>query len=179
MVSLKLQKRLASSVLKCGRGKVWLDPNETNEISMANSRQNIRKVRVAGTTTTTATTPLCYRGRRLALSTQITHYRGATTRPPACLASTHLPSSSLPQPPPLPPSTMLTPLSTTLHAVFAVRLGSDDPVSPCPTCTDARRSPVNAHRSDAARRIGAFVQSYTRTLFPSLAWHYSSSRMAS
>ena len=44
MVSLKLQKRLAASVLKCGRGKVWLDPNETNEISMANSRQNIRKV---------------------------------------------------------------------------------------------------------------------------------------
>ena len=38
MVSLKLQKRLASSVLKCGRGKVWLDPNEVNEISMANSR---------------------------------------------------------------------------------------------------------------------------------------------
>uniref|UniRef100_A0A8R7Q2M6 Ribosomal protein L19 n=1 Tax=Triticum urartu TaxID=4572 RepID=A0A8R7Q2M6_TRIUA len=28
MVSLKLQKRLASSVLKCGKGKVWLDPNE-------------------------------------------------------------------------------------------------------------------------------------------------------
>ena len=38
MVSLKLQKRLAASVLKCGRGKVWLDPNESNEISMANSR---------------------------------------------------------------------------------------------------------------------------------------------
>ncbi|XP_047086680.1 60S ribosomal protein L19-1-like [Lolium rigidum] len=44
MVSLKLQKRLASSVLKCGKGKVWLDPNEVNEISMANSRQNIRKL---------------------------------------------------------------------------------------------------------------------------------------
>ena len=38
MVSLKLQKRLSASVLKCGRGKVWLDPNEGNEISMANSR---------------------------------------------------------------------------------------------------------------------------------------------
>ncbi|KAL9261527.1 Large ribosomal subunit protein eL19z-like protein [Drosera capensis] len=44
MVTLKLQKRLAASVLKCGRGKVWLDPNEVNEISMANSRQNIRKL---------------------------------------------------------------------------------------------------------------------------------------
>eukprot|EP01083_Nonionella_stella_P135030 410753_1 len=44
MVSLKLQKRLAASVLKCGRGKVWLDPNESNEISMANSRQNVKKL---------------------------------------------------------------------------------------------------------------------------------------
>merc|ERR1711990_454659 len=44
MVSLKLQKRLAASVLKCGKRKVWLDPNEVNEISMANSRQNIRKL---------------------------------------------------------------------------------------------------------------------------------------
>merc|ERR1711912_127560 len=44
MVSLKLQKRLAASVLKCGKRKIWLDPNEVNEISMANSRQNIRKL---------------------------------------------------------------------------------------------------------------------------------------
>ncbi|CAM9900316.1 unnamed protein product, partial [Discosporangium mesarthrocarpum] len=43
-VSLKLQKRLAASVLKCGKGKIWLDPNEVNEISLANSRQNIRKL---------------------------------------------------------------------------------------------------------------------------------------
>jgi large subunit ribosomal protein L19e len=40
MVSLKLQKRLAASVLKCGLRKVWLDPNEVNEISMANSRES-------------------------------------------------------------------------------------------------------------------------------------------
>ncbi|CAI9767839.1 unnamed protein product [Fraxinus pennsylvanica] len=44
MVSLKLQKRLAASVLKCGKGKVWLDPNEVDELSRANSRQNIRKL---------------------------------------------------------------------------------------------------------------------------------------
>jgi len=31
-------------VLKCGKRKIWLDPNEVNEISMANSRQNIRKL---------------------------------------------------------------------------------------------------------------------------------------
>merc|ERR1711869_137311 len=43
-VSLKLQKRLAASALKCGKMKIWLDPNEVNEISMANSRLNIRKL---------------------------------------------------------------------------------------------------------------------------------------
>uniref|UniRef100_A0A8C7BK46 Ribosomal protein L19 n=1 Tax=Neovison vison TaxID=452646 RepID=A0A8C7BK46_NEOVI len=30
---IRLQKRLASSVLRCGKKKVWLDPNETNEIT--------------------------------------------------------------------------------------------------------------------------------------------------
>jgi len=44
MVSLRLQKRLAASVLKCGRKKVWLDPTETSEIASANSRQNVRKL---------------------------------------------------------------------------------------------------------------------------------------
>uniref|UniRef100_A0A0D9RIF7 Large ribosomal subunit protein eL19 domain-containing protein n=1 Tax=Chlorocebus sabaeus TaxID=60711 RepID=A0A0D9RIF7_CHLSB len=36
---LRLQQRLASSVLRCGKKKVWLDPNETNEIANANSRK--------------------------------------------------------------------------------------------------------------------------------------------
>ncbi|CAD5119029.1 DgyrCDS7679 [Dimorphilus gyrociliatus] len=44
MSTLRLQKRLAASVLKCGKNKVWLDPNETNEIANANSRQNVRKL---------------------------------------------------------------------------------------------------------------------------------------
>ncbi|EEC19448.1 ribosomal protein L19, putative [Ixodes scapularis] len=44
MSTLRLQKRLAAAVLKCGRKKVWLDPNETNEIANSNSRQNIRKL---------------------------------------------------------------------------------------------------------------------------------------
>ncbi|KAB1726981.1 50S ribosomal protein L19e [Klebsiella pneumoniae] len=44
MSNLRLQKRLASSVLGCGKRKVWLDPNEINEIANANSRQNIRKL---------------------------------------------------------------------------------------------------------------------------------------
>lgn len=44
MPSLKLQKRLAASVLKCGQKRVWIDPNETAEVALANSRKNIRKL---------------------------------------------------------------------------------------------------------------------------------------
>ncbi|CAB4021053.1 60S ribosomal L19 [Paramuricea clavata] len=44
LCTLKLQKRLAASVMKCGKRKVWLDPNEANEIANANSRQNVRKL---------------------------------------------------------------------------------------------------------------------------------------
>ncbi|XP_071486681.1 large ribosomal subunit protein eL19-like [Diadema setosum] len=44
MSNLRLQKRLAASVMSCGKNKVWLDPNEINEIANANSRQNIRKL---------------------------------------------------------------------------------------------------------------------------------------
>ena len=35
--NLRLQKRLSASVMKCGKRKVWLDPNEVNEIANANS----------------------------------------------------------------------------------------------------------------------------------------------
>ncbi|CCX34084.1 ribosomal protein L19e [Pyronema domesticum] len=44
MVNLRTQKRLAASVMDCGKRKVWLDPNEMSEISNANSRQTIRKL---------------------------------------------------------------------------------------------------------------------------------------
>ncbi|CAJ1016872.1 Ribosomal protein L19e, putative, partial [Leishmania lindenbergi] len=44
MVSLKLQARLASSILGCGRARVWLDPNEAMEIQNANSRKSVRKL---------------------------------------------------------------------------------------------------------------------------------------
>merc|ERR1711915_879941 len=44
MSSLKVQKKLAAEVLRCGKRKVWLDPNEIGEIGQANSRQNIRKL---------------------------------------------------------------------------------------------------------------------------------------
>ena len=44
MVSLRLQKRLASSVLSCGKKRVWLDPNEASEIALATSRRSIKKL---------------------------------------------------------------------------------------------------------------------------------------
>jgi len=44
MVNLRTQKRLAASVLGCGKRKVWLDPAEQNDIGNANSRANIRKL---------------------------------------------------------------------------------------------------------------------------------------
>jgi large subunit ribosomal protein L19e len=44
MAFLRLQKRLAASVLKCGRKRVYIDPNETQEVALANSRKNIRKL---------------------------------------------------------------------------------------------------------------------------------------
>ena len=44
MSSLRVQKRLASSILSCGNKKIWLDPNEVNEIANANTRQSVRKL---------------------------------------------------------------------------------------------------------------------------------------
>jgi large subunit ribosomal protein L19e len=44
MVTLATQKRLAADILKCGKKRVWFDPSELNELGMANSRANIRKL---------------------------------------------------------------------------------------------------------------------------------------
>ena len=43
-MSIKLQKRLAAGIKKCGAGRIWLDPNEVNGISMASSCFNVRKL---------------------------------------------------------------------------------------------------------------------------------------
>ena len=37
MAFLRLQRRLAATVLKCGRNRVWIDPNEQSEVALANS----------------------------------------------------------------------------------------------------------------------------------------------
>ena len=55
MAFLRLQKRLAASVLKCGRKRVWIDPNETNEVALANSRKSkfsrLKRTRLRGSNT--------------------------------------------------------------------------------------------------------------------------------
>ena len=56
MAFLRLQKRLAASVLKCGRKRVFIDPNETQEVSLANSRKYIRVHSQRGNTTIAPTT---------------------------------------------------------------------------------------------------------------------------
>ncbi|RKP30464.1 hypothetical protein METBISCDRAFT_30899 [Metschnikowia bicuspidata] len=47
--NLRLQKRLAASVVGVGKRKIWLDPNETTELAAANSRQAIRRLYKNGT----------------------------------------------------------------------------------------------------------------------------------
>lgn len=44
MVNLRLQRRLASSILGAGNKRVWMDPNEVNEIALANSRKAVQKL---------------------------------------------------------------------------------------------------------------------------------------
>ena len=44
MVNLSHQKKLAATVLKCGRKRVYMDPKEKSEIAMAQSRHDIRKL---------------------------------------------------------------------------------------------------------------------------------------
>merc|ERR1712079_283687 len=44
MSALILQKRLAASVMKFGKNKVWLDPNENANIANANSRHQVRRL---------------------------------------------------------------------------------------------------------------------------------------
>lgn len=41
---MRLQRRLAASVMKAGKRKVWMDPNESAEIANATSREAVRKL---------------------------------------------------------------------------------------------------------------------------------------
>ena len=40
---LKLQKKVAASIFKCGPSKVWLDPERKDEIAKARTRKDLRE----------------------------------------------------------------------------------------------------------------------------------------
>lgn len=44
MAKLCLQRRLAASILKCGRTRIWMDKNESSEIALATSRRHVKKL---------------------------------------------------------------------------------------------------------------------------------------
>lgn len=45
---MRLQKRLAASVVGVGKRKIWMDPNQVSELAAAGSRQLIRKLYAEG-----------------------------------------------------------------------------------------------------------------------------------
>ncbi len=42
VMNLKLQRRLAASILKCGENRVWMDPDELETIAEAVTKEDIR-----------------------------------------------------------------------------------------------------------------------------------------
>lgn len=44
MVTLRLQRRLASKILKCGKNRVWMDSGELQEIGLATTRNHVKKL---------------------------------------------------------------------------------------------------------------------------------------
>lgn len=44
MVNLKIQKRLAADLLKCGKRRIWMDPQEAAEIHTASNSMFLSNV---------------------------------------------------------------------------------------------------------------------------------------
>lgn len=44
MTDLKLQRRLAASILKCGVNRVWIDPDRIEDVANAITREDIKKL---------------------------------------------------------------------------------------------------------------------------------------
>lgn len=44
MTDLRVQKRMASEILDCGRNRVWIDPLHTDEVASAITREDIRRL---------------------------------------------------------------------------------------------------------------------------------------
>jgi len=44
MSDLKLQRRLAASILKCGVNRIWIDPDRIDEVESAMTREDVKKL---------------------------------------------------------------------------------------------------------------------------------------
>ncbi len=44
MGTMRLQRRLAASILKVGRTRIWMDNSEMSEIKLATSRNQVKKL---------------------------------------------------------------------------------------------------------------------------------------
>jgi len=47
-MNLRNQRRIAAEVLKCGKNRVWIDPDEIEEVEKAVTRQDIRNLAKKG-----------------------------------------------------------------------------------------------------------------------------------
>jgi large subunit ribosomal protein L19e len=47
-MNLRLQKRLASSLLNCGEGRVWIDPEKISQVEEAITREDVRRLIAEG-----------------------------------------------------------------------------------------------------------------------------------
>ena len=43
-MNLTTQRRLAASILKVGENRVWIDPNEAEEVSRAITRESVKQL---------------------------------------------------------------------------------------------------------------------------------------
>ncbi len=44
MTDLKFQRRVAASILKCGEGRVWIDPDRIDEVAEAITREDVKRL---------------------------------------------------------------------------------------------------------------------------------------
>lgn len=44
MNTLKMQRRIAAELLKCGENRVWIDPEKVDEVASAITREDIRRL---------------------------------------------------------------------------------------------------------------------------------------
>lgn len=48
MADLRNQRRMAAAILKCGKGRVWIDPDRTDDVAAAVTRSDVRRLVTGG-----------------------------------------------------------------------------------------------------------------------------------